>query len=163
MAYTTQAKMERMFSVYGVLSFADHDVNGSNDTGVIDDCISWATEEINLYTWQRYTAATLATLSIVDRWATTLAVYKLTMLRGNPPPESLAEECKRIFEQLADVQSGKLTLPNAPVRSDLTPGFANLTIDRRYQRNTVRVTPSNSKPGDTDLPRHEIVEVNHYG
>ncbi|MCI0333551.1 MAG: DUF1320 domain-containing protein [Planctomycetes bacterium] len=151
----TETEMQRLFSVYGVTAHADHDADGVSDSGVVDDCINQATEEIRFYLWKNYSDAALTTSTLVNRWATTLAVYFLCLRRGNPVPDSLLAEFQRIMELLASGQP----IPNLPLRGDLRPTMSNVEIDRRYYRNKIRVTRPNSTDAATTLTQHEATEV----
>ena len=44
--YTTAAKLNEYLSAAGIISYADHDEDGTSDTGVITNAIEDATEEI---------------------------------------------------------------------------------------------------------------------
>jgi len=147
-AYCTTADMSRLFASYGVTAFADHDESGTADTGVTDDCISQASEEIDMYALQLYAAASLATSALINRWATVMAVYFLCMRRGNGIPESIAAEFDRIMAMLLKVADGTLKLPGVAMDGDLRPSFSNLKVDRRYRDSRIRVRRSVS----TDAP-----------
>ena len=138
---------------------ADHDEDGVADTGVLDDCINQATEEIDLYVATRYERSDLADSNLVNRWATLFAAYFLTTRRGNPTPNSWEIEFQRIIELLQDVNDGKKKIPGIPLRADMRPSMSNLTIDRRYRRSTVRVTPTNSTDAPTTLTQDKALEL----
>lgn len=148
--YCVQADIERLFSIYGVTAFSDHDEEGQTDTDVVDDCIDQATEEINRFAMQRYSAEGLATSTLINRWCTVLATVFLCQRRGNPVPESLQDEFARIMEALVAVATGAVggILPGVPLRGNLRPGMSNLQVDRRYRHSTVRRIHVNS----TDTP-----------
>jgi phage gp36-like protein len=154
--YCTQAEMERLFSTAGVLAFSDHEQTGETDTDVTTDCINQATEEINAYAMQRYSASALSGSTLINRWATVLAVYFLCERRGNAPPASLAGEFERIMLKLEKIPSGGFRLPDVAYRSDFRPGFSNMTVDRRYQFSKVRVVPTSSDGVPTVLPQKTI-------
>lgn len=142
-AYCTEADAQRLFSAAGVTSFADHDANGTSDSGVVDDCINQATEEISYYC-QRYTPASLATSTLINRWATVLTVYFLCQRRGNDVPTSIVSEVERIMTRLEAIDAGH-QIPGLALRADLSPGFSNLRIDRRYPFRKQRVEPNSSE------------------
>ena len=157
---TDSAQMIRKFGSYGVTSFADHDANGSADTGVVDDCIDQASAEIALLLGQRYALADLAAHSLVNSWATTYAIYFLCQRRGNPIPVSLGDEFNRISAILEKIVAGTMKIPGLDESTGLRPQFSNLTIDRRYPNNRVRVRPSAS----SDTPSVLRVDKSHvYG
>lgn len=145
--YCDEADMNRLFSSYGVTAFADHDESGSSDSGVTDDCIIQASQEIDLYCRQQYAAAVLATSDLINRWATVMSVYFLCMRRGNPIPKSIEAEFERIMDLLTKVSTGELVLDLA-TDGDRRPSFSNLKVDRRYRDARIRVRRSVS----TDAP-----------
>lgn len=161
--YCTQADMERRFSAAGVTAFADHDADGLEDDGVIDDCINQATDEINLYLRGKYAEAGLAGSTLVNRWAATLACYHLCECRGNPPPESL----QRAFDWLMTPETGmlaliaacKINLPGVALNGDRRPTWSNLHVDRRWPHSKVRVTRSNSSDAPTALSQDGAEEI----
>jgi phage gp36-like protein len=150
--YCTQGEMERFFSAQGVTAFSDHDESGANDTGVVDDCIERATTEITDLAHNWYDQTGLLLSPTVKRWAVVVATFYLCELRGNPVPESIANDYMRIMgpggflERLAE---GKYKLAGVPMRAALVPTFSNLTVDRRYQRSNVRVTNNSSTETST--------------
>lgn len=160
--YCTQAELERLLSANGVLDYADHDDDGSAEAGVVDDTINQATVEIDLYAGQRYSAAALAGSTLVSRWCTIMAAYFLSYRRGNPPPDSIADEFERIANPetglLAKVAAGKLQLSGVPLRADLRPTMSNVTVDRRHLRSTIRVTAQNSSDADTAKTQDKMHE-----
>lgn len=154
-ALCTQPQLERYLSANGVLDYADHDEDGTADVGVVDDSINQATEELLMLLEQRYTAADLKTSTLVNRWAVKVSAYFHCQLRGNPPPMAIASEFERILDTTnglaAMVSNGLRQLPGLALRDDLRPTMSNLTIDRRWNRSTVRVTPQNSSTPPTKL------------
>lgn len=155
--YCTEADIQRLFSAAGVLAFSDHDQDGVADTGVVDDCINHASQEIDLYCRRRYDAAGLASSPLITRWTTVLATAYLCERRGNPVPESLAKEAARILEELLPkVASGELSLPGIAFAQDLRPMHSNLTVDRRYRYSQVRVKQENSSDARTVISRDKV-------
>ena len=157
-ALCSQKEMERQFSPLGVLSFSDHNDDGSGDAGVVDDCINGATAEVFFATNAFYNPADLVGHPLVKRWAIVLAVFYLCELRGNPPPESLVKEYERVMEKLALVTEGR-PIPDVAFKANLSPSASNITIDRRYGQRTVRVT-ENSTGGPTST--HQDKDTNFY-
>lgn len=160
--YCDQDDVERLLSNHGVTSFADHNEDGENESGVVTDCLAQATDEINLYANQRYLADDLADSTLINRWCTTLAAYFLCMRRGNPVPESLQYEFERIMVNLTKIQEGLLTLPGVPMNGDLSPSFSNLKVDRRFRHSKIRVTKVNSSSSTSKLQQNESIEPPVY-
>lgn len=159
--YCTEADVQRFFSSAGVISFADHDQSGASDTGVVDDCINQASEEISLRC-QKYAAEDLADSTLVNRWATVLAMFFLCQRRGCEPPVGLAAEFERVMALLDRVLGG-LPIPGVPLRSNSLPSFSNLTVDRRYGRRTIRVTENSNAVPDANQPQDREVTPYPYG
>jgi phage gp36-like protein len=155
-AYCEEADVRRLFSVYGVVAFADHDEDGQSDAEVVNDCINQACEEINLYAQQWYTPALLATSTLVNRWCTQLSLYFLCLRRGNQPPQSVADEFARIMARLEMIATGALKLPGIALRDDMRPSMSNLRVDRRYPTSRIRVTPNNSTDAPTRLTQDTV-------
>lgn len=154
--YCTLEDMQRLFSSQGVTAFSDHDADGQDDDGVTDDCIDQATEEINYYAMQFYSAASLAASTLINRWCTVLAVVFLCQRRGNPIPDSLASEREAIIAKLIEIRSGIGKLPGVAYKSNLRPSFSNLEIDRRFPSSRVRVNRTNSDGVATTLTQKAV-------
>lgn len=158
--YCTESDIQRLFSSAGVVAFSDHDNDGVSDTGVVDDCINHASQEIELYCRRRYDAIGLAASSLVNRWTTVLATAYLCERRGNAVPESLAKEAARILEDiLPKVASGELSLPGIAFAQDLRPMHSNLTVDRRYRYSKIRVQQANSSDARTVISRDKAEDA----
>jgi phage gp36-like protein len=149
--------MQRLFSAHGVTAFSDHDGDGQDDSGVTDDCIDEATEEINLFC-KLYSTAGLAASTLINRWATTLACFFLCQRRGNPVPESLAAAAQTVRERLAFVLTGALTL-NVVKSVNTSPSFSNMEVDRRFPYSRVRVQQQSSDRIPTTLTQKLAGEV----
>lgn len=160
--YCTETEVERFFSTNAVTDFADHNQDGVADTGVVDDCINQATEEIDMYLRQRYTQAGLETSTLVNRWAVAIATRFLCQRRGNPPSDSLEKEWERIADPdnglLVQIAEGKRQLPGIALRADLRPTWSNLQVDRRWRRSSIRVSQTNSSDADTALKQDKVVD-----
>lgn len=153
-AYCDEEDLLRLLGQGGVESFA-------TESGNVDDAIDQATEEINYYC-QRYLPADLATSVLVNRWATKLAAYFLSGDRANPEPASLVEEFNRIMVKLEEIRAGVGQIPGLALRADLSPGFSNIRIDRRYPFRKQRVEPNSTQASSTlqqdKIPFTPIVE-----
>jgi phage gp36-like protein len=161
--YCTEADMNRYMSAQGIIDAADHDDDNTADTGVVDDTINQATEEIDLFARQRYTQTNLSSSTLINRWATVMACRLLFMRRGNPPPESLELEYHRIADPetglLVKLSKGLLQLPGVALRDDMRPTMSNLRVDRRYRDSTIRVTSNNSSDAPTALTQDKTIDA----
>lgn len=155
--YCDLADMQRLFSAQGITAFSDHDGDGQDDAGVTDDCIDEATEEINLFC-KLYSTTGLASSTLINRWATTLACFFACERRGNPVPESLATAASLVRERLAFVMTGALVL-NVAKSVNTSPSFSNMTVDRRFPFSRVRVQQQNSDMIPTTLTQKFAGEV----
>jgi len=151
---TTKEKLERYLSLRGLLSFSDHEECGEIDCDVIDDAIRRASGEIIGYIYPLYTAASLAGSDLVCDWATALAAFYLTKRRGNTPPESLYEEYERIMGRpdgiVWQTRNGNFLLECAKKQSHDTPTHSNVTVDRRYNQERIRVVRGSSSTVPTE-------------
>ena len=155
----TSADMTRLLSSHGVTGFADHDDDGAADSGVLDDCINQATEEIRGFCWMWYSDDALATSTLINRWATVLSCYFLMTRRANPAADSMAAEFERIFSLLQMVAAGSYRIPGLALRGDLRPTMSNVQVDRRWPVSTIRVTRQNSSDPPTTLTQDDALEV----
>ena len=156
-ALCTVAEVQRKFGRDAMRSWSDHDQDHVPDDDVIEDAINQATGEILFYL-SLYSAASVASSSLLNRWAVTLAGYFLSMDRGNPAPDSLEMEFQRIMEKLAAVQAGKAKIPGLNFSSRSGPTMSNLKIDSRWRHSKVRVTPANSTNVPTELTQDTAYE-----
>lgn len=161
--YCTEAELIRYLSTNAVTDFADNDDDGTADTGVVDDCINQATEEIDLYLTQRYTQAVLSASQLVNRWCVTLAARFLCIRRGNSVPDVIEREFERVAGSpdgmLAQISDRKRDLPGSALRADLRPTWSNVVVDRRHKYSTLRVTTPNSSSASTALTQDDAEGV----
>ncbi len=144
----TKDDMVNYLSLRGVISFSDHDDTGVENDEVINDCRQFSSDELIGWLSPMYAVSELALSTLVTRWATIIACYRLCKTRGNPVPESLHEE----YENLISIPNGmvhqarnqKFIIPNIRRQTINVPAFSNLTIDRRYRREKIRVIQANS-------------------
>lgn len=150
--------MVRKLSTLGVLEWSDHDELGEIDTSVVTDAINRASEEVFFYLGGFYSAATLATSELIMSWATMLACYYLGLNRGMAPPDGLQIEYDNLMKRLEQIRSGRMLIPGLSLSADLRPAISNLTVDRRYARDTIRVTRSNSTSAPTTLSQDRAAD-----
>jgi hypothetical protein len=162
--YTTTTELDRMLSAAGVVSFSDHDDNGDGDSAVVTEVIERASVHVASYVARQYEIGTLANDVQIREWTTVIAAYQLCLTRGNMPPESLAIRYNSIADpdagilaKIADKHKWHGRLLTATRRRDkaMHPSFSNLTVDRRYPQERVRVTSRNSN-GETSALEQDI-------
>lgn len=151
-AYCTQAELELKFSAYGVQAFSDHDDTGSANEDVITSCIDEASGEIDMYCSRFYTSSVLADSRWINHSCVTIALKVLCECRGNPVPDSLMNRYTEIIKMLERIRDGQDQLPDSALRSDLRPGFSNISIDRRYRFSRARVNKTSSTQRESTLP-----------
>lgn len=138
----------RYLSRQGVVSHSDHDDSGIEDDEVIDDAIDRASAEITGNLYPLYADDDLDDSSLVKHWCVIAASYYLCVTRGNPVPDSVAHEYEQLTALpdglLERTRRGKFVIPGLRRRSLNVPAFSNLTIDRRYRREKIRVIRANS-------------------
>jgi phage gp36-like protein len=160
-ALCTQAAVEQCLSVNGVVAFSDHDADGLQDEGVVEDAIQRASDEIHLYLHDRYNPADLAACALVNRWAVVGAAVYLCQTRNNPPPESLRDMWDKLMAPdglIQQIGAGIHGLPGVQLRYDSRPSFSNLRIDRRWPTSKTRVTTVNSSDSPTVLTQDAAIE-----
>lgn len=159
----TVAQIEKYLSYRGAVAFSDHADAGLEDADVIDDARSRASDELLAMLYPLYAEADLATSALVSHWAVVMAAYYLCHTRGNSPPAAVAME----YEQLTRLPDGliervrlqKMVLPGLARRSVNVPAWSNLTIDRRYRREKIRVIAANSSPIQTAIEQDKAPEL----
>jgi phage gp36-like protein len=109
------------------------------EMGAVDDAIWDATETINYYCFTHYEPGHLKTSGWINRRAVDLAVYLLSIRRGNTPTASMEKLYKQAIMWLEGVHSAKYEVPGIPVRATQAPAFSNVRIDQRYPVQRIRV------------------------
>lgn len=155
--------MIRFLSAQGVTEFSDHSETGVWDSDVVDDARGRAADEITATLYPLYSAANLANSTLVKHWAVVVACFYLCTTRGNGVPASLAAEYERIMAVpdglLERVKRGTMVLPGIPRTSVNVPAFSNLTIDRRFRREKIRVIPAISSPVESAIEQDKVPEI----
>jgi phage gp36-like protein len=158
--YCTAVDLDLYLSAVGVGAFADHEEDPSTESDVIEACIERATEEINSVLRNRYDIPALANNALLKHWSTVMACRFLCIRRGNMPPESLEYEYREIVDRdtgkLIDAVRGKINLLASFKPSDNVPSFSNLTVDRRYIDEKVRVRTRSSNNIATKIEQDRI-------
>jgi phage gp36-like protein len=156
--YTTEEDIEAILGVRGKQAALDDDATGYASADApywLNKAIQWASQRVNFYLNGRYEASRLAASWIVNDWATVLACYYLRSRRGNPVPSSLQDLYKATIDDLKQVQSGKVTLPDVATRAGAWPAWSNVRVDHSYPLRKVRVErgTSESRGGRPDYPQ----------
>ena len=152
----TAVQIERYLSTLGVMLNSDHDYLGVRDDDVIDDCIGRASAEIIGTLSPLYPQSELELSALVSEWCVVMAAYYLCIRRGNPPPDSLANQYERIWSDggfIYRARKGAFIIPGIKGSSVNAPAITNYDVDRRYGNRTVRVVRPTSTSIESELPR----------
>jgi len=147
--YSSRAEVEAIWSIEGLDVRLDDDDDGT--VGSIEEerlilCIAEATDDINGFATHQYDPSVLLGSRTVRRWASYMAASALSGRRGNP--EQFCNKITRIELQLALLKSGAFNIPDIQTISDVGMAMSNMTIDRNYRLNPVRVDPHTSVGDD---------------
>lgn len=159
-ALTNVSRLNSFLSVFGVISFSEHDQQGS-DTYIINECLDYASAFILGRVAGVYPASRLGGSVLLQEMATVIAARVLCTRRGNPVPESLEMRYQEIIEKgglLDQIVSRSILLYNengqliAGVGAQ-APVVSNLQVDRRYWNEKVRVVRGTSMKAESGLER----------
>jgi len=160
--FCEKTDLVKLMSLSGVIAFSDHEQTGEENDDVIDDCREQATDEIIGWLLKLYEPTELAKSRLVTRWATVLACYYLCRTRGNPVPDSIHEAYDKLTADggtISKVLDGQFYIPDIARRGVSVPAFSNMTVDRRYRREKVRVIKSISSDISSKLDQDFAPEV----
>lgn len=132
--FCSATDLDTYLSATGVLSRADDNKDGTSEPLAIAMAINVGTLEVAKYIQRRYLATQLANSMLVNYFATVFACAFLCRRRGNPLPESLAEELDVIIGQLEDIRDGRLDIPDVMERTARSPVVVNQRADARFSR-----------------------------
>lgn len=149
--YCTVRDIERFLSVAGVDAFSDHDFDGYREAGVVDDAIEEAAAFIRdkVCTW--YNSEDLIGNVTVRRWNKIIAVRIICSSRANPIPDTVELHYREVVEDMTNIGKGNGSLCGVPKRDVNTPTWSNLRVDRRYDRERIRVIQETSSPIQSEL------------
>lgn len=163
--YTSQAEMESVFSVDGILLRMDDDgsaVIDGTEVSNLSDIFDEATDEVNIRVEQRYDPSVLVNNLWVRRAATYIACYIASIRLGNA--EQYRGQRDYYIGLLERVKEHKMVIPRLPVRYNEQPGMSNLIIDHHFPKSKIRVETENSVGGtypdmDADRPGLSSVDI----
>jgi hypothetical protein len=141
-AYCEWAQAESLASQLGLRYRLDDKTIGVADPQFKTDCIEQATAEIDMELGMRYPPSELAKSAMVKWWAaklTTLAAFTRRLL---PVPDQFKEEIARIRLKLLEIKTGTTNIPGIAELLSSLPEVINVTVDRRYRDNKIRVQPA---------------------
>ncbi len=108
-------------SVQKKLSAAGANLRVDDDPTAPEDVLDEAAVKVNEYCERFYSIAALANSNWVRFKARTIAAYLACTRRGNPAPQSIADEYAEALKMLEKALSGTFIIPDAPQRSAAIP------------------------------------------
>lgn len=153
--YCVAADVEYVLSAAGVTARLDDAEDGQRsvaEEAFLTRAIEIAAGKINQKVRHQYK---LTDLAAGNDWLrdcnATLAAKSLAMRRGNPLPESLAQECKDYEAMLDRIRYGREQIPQQSPSFDHTPTVSNYTVEAGKINHPVRVITEEST-GDAPHP-----------
>ncbi len=141
--YTSQAEIERLFSVEGIESVTS-DLFGDNRATFWTEIIEYATDYVNGFLWLYHEEADLADSRWVRSRTTVVGAYLVSQRRGQTA----------LFQDLFDLTTDELErvnetrpVPRLATRSDFSPAMSNIVIDDRFRVAKIRVHSTISTGG----------------
>ena len=120
----------------------------------ITQAIQWATAQVKLYCCGRYQDSDLATCWSANRWATTLAAYRLSKRRAQPAPGGIKSDYDETMQELKSVRVGMLNIEDIGTRTSSWPFVSNTTVDIAYHTAKVRVEDTISEGTPTQYAQY---------
>lgn len=160
--FADDAMITRYMSAYGIVTFADHNQDGTADPSVLDDCKTYAMGILVGRLAHRYNYASLALAAAIPELFIVITLRELCLRRGNSPPASLEFRYQEIVKkddgELDQIKTGKIILVDAngePIRTRVSsiPMLSNLTVDRRFSERRIRVVTGSSNTYPTNVRR----------
>lgn len=150
--YCVASDVEYVLSAAGVTACLDDHEDGQRsvaEDALLTRAIDIAAGKINAKVRYQYK---LTDLAAGNDWLRDcnayLAAKSLAMRRGNPLPESLAQECKDYEATLERIRWGRDKIPDQLPSADHTPAVSNFIVEQRKIDNPVRVVKEESTGDD---------------
>lgn len=121
--------------------------------GLMSKACKYATERVQMYCLPRYDDTQLVNSWTVNQWATVIAARWLANRLYRAAPEPVEKSYQDAVDELKQVQTGKLKIPNCGPRTSEWPFLSNVTIDPVYTYRKVRVEQVISEPTVTQYPQ----------
>lgn len=109
MAYATSQNIEDRYGSIELLLVCDRDGDGSADTGVADNALDDATDEIDIYIGAKYDLPLATTPSILTRLCVDIAMYRLASNAG-AASEQKRERYEDAVRTLKAIAAGQASL-----------------------------------------------------
>jgi hypothetical protein len=130
--YCSISNVEEVLSAQGATAFVDDDETGSRSTAeaaFATTMIEYAAERINMQIGMVYVLSDVVGNGWLKYANAYLAAGNLVQRRGMPLTPSLASQIDQIIEQLGQVVTGALRLPQQNPSFDTLPTVTNFKID----------------------------------
>jgi phage gp36-like protein len=135
--YCTTADLNACWAPDLILASVDDDASGTLspvETGYLERAIERAAGRMNAYLETRYTLANLAGNTWCRDANAALAVYLLSIRRGEPAPESLQQQYDAYLADLLEISAGRQNVPQVTAPLDMLPTVTNYRLDLTQAR-----------------------------
>jgi phage gp36-like protein len=135
--YCTAADLDAVWAPDLILASVDDDESGTHspaEEAIIDRAIERAAGRMNAYLELRYTLPALAGNEWCRDANATIAVYLLSIRRGEPAPTVLQEQYDAYLAELLEIAAGRRNVPGAAGVLDAKPTVTNFAVDFRESR-----------------------------
>lgn len=135
--YCTSADLEAVWAPDQILESVDDDTSGTLSAGeeaFIDRAIERAAGRMNAYLELRYSLASLASNEWCRDCNAAIAVYLLSIRRGEPAPTVLQEQYDSYFAELLEIAAGRRVVPGVTTPRDTLPSVSNYQVDFTQSR-----------------------------
>lgn len=133
--YCTSADLEAIWDPALLLAAVDDDADDVLDAleqAYLDRAIERAAARMNAYLEYRYALSTLANNSWCRDANAAIAVYLLSIRRGEAPPAVLQDQYDSYFAELQEIAAGRLNLPGVSSATSLS--VTNFQFDIQQSR-----------------------------
>ena len=156
---TTRKEVEDLLAEHSVIQYSDHNRDGGTDNEVTDKSIVYGSNLVMMYLESQYEIQDLILNPLVRRWATIIAAWDLSQVRGASPPQSLQDRYLELVgigaqDGLLDkIHHGYRPIPGIPKKPGGYPVMVNRKVDRRAGTRKIRVKRSTSTPTESKIRR----------
>jgi len=149
--YCTRQAIASIISTPALLSLIDDDADGVESAAeqqFVADAITRAAVKLNSNIGRQYVLSELSTNAWM-KWANaTLAAALLMKRRGNPLPESIAQDVKEIEELANEIGWGRRSLPEQAPSFDHSAAVTNFRPEIGHSYAPIRVDRQESTGAD---------------
>lgn len=150
---TTQARIESRAGQMGV------DLRIDDDIGSIDETIKDATIEALGYVSRLYSVDSLTSSNWMEMKVRDIAVYFLSIRRGNPAPESVQAMYEKAISDLTAVQNGTAQIYDAAMSKMAAPVLTNQRVNVFPFPNIVNVQSRSTGNPDGYTPHNDPTDI----